>query len=263
MNDIISVARTCKQIIKDELTIEKINYVHPNTNRVNKAGCITGNISNFEATLRKLVSVTKTKYPQISSSLLSYIEKYDEFPIRYFGRIEAVIECLINLEENCLEKSCTSDHRIFISHSSKDKAMVEDFVNHILMLGIGIESTDIFCTSIEEMNIKNGEDIRRHIHKNIIGSEYSILLLSDNYKASEICQNEMGAVWTNDATVRYYLLPNFTADKIGWLVNPLQAEQITNAVALDKLHEELLQLLGLKDTGIWSSQREQFLAKHK
>ena len=258
MNDILLIARNSKQIIKNELSIEKINYVHPYTKRVNKAGCISGNISNFEATLRNLVSVTKSKYPPISSSLLSYIEKYDEFPIRYFGCIEAVIECLINLEENC-----TSDHRIFISHSSKDKSIVKDFVNHILMLGIGIENNDIFCTSIEEMNIENGEDIRNHIHKNILGSEYSILLLSDNYKASEICQNEMGAVWTNNATVRYYLLPNFTADKIGWLVNPLQAEQITNAVALDKLHKELIQLFGLKETGIWSSQREQFLAKHK
>lgn len=73
----------------------------------------------------------------------------------------------------------------------------------------------------------------------------------------------MGAVWANNTTVRYYLLPNFTADKIGWLVNPLQAEQINNAVALDKLQKELLRLFGLKETGIWSSQREQFLAKYK
>lgn len=222
------------------------------------AGCITGNISKFETALRILVDKTKSKYPRISSSLLEYIEKYDQFPIRYFGRIEALIECLIGSEEND-----ASGHRVFISHSSKDKPLVEDFANHILLLGIGIDSNDIFCTSIEEMNIENGEDIRRHIHKNILGSECSILLLSDYYNASGICQNEMGAVWANNTTVRYYLLPNFTADKIGWLVNPLQAEQINNAVALDKLQKELLRLFGLKETGIWSSQREQFLAKYK
>lgn len=258
MNNILSAAQECKLLIEKDLLIDKVTYVNKLSKRVDIAGCITGNISKFENSLRALVDSAKSKYPLICSSLLDYIEHYDQFPIRYFGRIEAVIECLINLEANC-----ASDHKIFISHSSKDRKIVEDFVNHILMLGIGLESNDIFCTSIEELNIENGEDIRKHIHKNVLGSECSILLLSDNYKTSEICQNEMGAVWTNNATIRYYLLPNFTADKIGWLVNPLQAEQITNAVALDKLQKEFLQLFGLKGTGIWSSQREQFLAKHK
>ena len=113
------------------------------------------------------------------------------------------------------------------------------------------------------MNIRNGKDIRQYIHKNIAGSECSILLLSDNYKASEICQNEMGAVWISNAIVRYFLLPNFTAEKIGWLVNPNQAETITNAVALDNLRIELSKHFNLNETGIWSSQREQFLFKHK
>ena len=234
MNNILSAAQECKLLIEKDLLIDKVTYVNKLSKRVDIAGCINGNISKFENSLRALVDSSKSKYPLISSSLLDYIEHYDQFPIRYFGRMEAVIECLVSLEENG-----ASSHRIFISHSSKDKAIVEDFVNHILMLGIGIESTDIFCTSIEEMSIKNGEDIRRHIHKNIIGSEYSILLLSDNYKASEICQNEMGAVWIGSAIVRYFLLPNYTAEKIGWLVNPNQAETITNAVALDNLRIEL------------------------
>lgn len=38
-----------------------------------------------------------------------------------------------------------------------------DFVNHILCLGIGLSLEDIFCTSIEDMTMRNGEDIRRTI----------------------------------------------------------------------------------------------------
>lgn len=255
MSDILSAAQQCKCIIENDISIIRVQNSHQS---LHQTVSISGEISKFEKALRNLASEAKSKYSKISSSLLDYIEKYDQFPIRYFGRIEAVIDCLI-----CLEENGFYDHRIFISHSSKDRSIVEDFTNHILMLGIGIKSKDIFCTSIEELNIENGEDIRKHIHGNILGSECSILLLSDNYKASEICQNEMGAVWTNNAIVCYFLLPNFTSDKIGWLVNPLQAEQITNAVALDKLQKELLQLFGLKETGIWSSQREQFLDKYK
>ena len=62
----------------------------------------------------------------------------------------------------------------------------------LLILGIGLNPDDIFCTSIEDMTMRNGEDIRKHIQDNIRSAEYSFLLISDNYKASEICINEMG-----------------------------------------------------------------------
>lgn len=258
MSDILLVAQECKNIIENEITINRDKYILQSINKLIQDVCITGKISKLEKSLRLLADRAKSKYPLISSSLMNYIEQYDQFPIRYLGRIEAIVECLISLENQN-----ASGYKVFISHSSKDKPIVEDFVNHILMLGIGIDSKDIFCTSIEDMNIRNGKDIRQYIHKNIAGSECSILLLSDNYKASEICQNEMGAVWISNAIVRYFLLPNFTAEKIGWLVNPNQAETITNAVALDNLRIELSKHFNLNETGIWSSQREQFLFKHK
>ena len=45
------------------------------------------------------------------------------------------------------------------------------------------------------MGLKNGEDIRRHIRENVRSADFSFLMISKNYKASEICLNEMGAVW--------------------------------------------------------------------
>lgn len=116
---------------------------------------------------------------------------------------------------NAKYSKATKGKKIFISHSSKDKQCVTDFINHILCLGIGINPDDIFCTSIEDLGIQNGEDIRRHIQDNIRSAEYSFILLSDNYKASEICVNEMGAVWAYDANVRLYLLPNTGFSIIG------------------------------------------------
>ena len=81
--------------------------------------------------------------------------------------------------------------KIFISHSSKDERYVTDFVNHILCLGIGVDRDNIFCTSIEDLGIRNGEDVIMHIKDNVSSAEYSFLLLFDNYKDSEICINEM------------------------------------------------------------------------
>lgn len=91
MKDILTAAQECKRLIENDLTIDRVTYVNKLTKRVDMAGCITGNVSKFETALRILVDKTKSKYPRISSSLLEYIEKYDQFPIRYFGRIEALI----------------------------------------------------------------------------------------------------------------------------------------------------------------------------
>lgn len=129
--------------------------------------------------------------------------------------------------------------RIFISHSSKDKQYITKFVNQILCLGVGVSPDDVFCTSIEDLGIKNGEDIRNHIHDNIRSAEYSFLMISDNYKASEICINEMGAVWAYGSNVRLYLLPNTTFSSIGWLCDPRKANKLYDSVALDRLYNEM------------------------
>ena len=170
-----------------------------------------------------------------------------------FGDIRTSIKILESLE-------FLEGKKIFISHSSKDNAIVTQFVDHILQLGVGLQAKDIFCTSIEEMGIKNGEDIRRHIHANIKNADFSFLLISKSYKKSEICINEMGAIWAYDANVRFYLLPDVTFKNIGWLCDVQQAEFINNRVALDVLHKELLEYYSLQnDVATWSRQRETFI----
>ena len=97
------------------------------------------------------------------------MHKFDEEPIVYFSSILAIIECVLSLEKE------STGRRVFISHSSEDKKYVTDFVNHILCLGIGLNPADVFCTSIEDMTMRNGEDIRMHIQENIRYAEYSFL----------------------------------------------------------------------------------------
>lgn len=161
---------------------------------------------------------------------------------------------------NVLDGMYEEKPKIFISHSSKDKDLVSEFCDRILRLGIGLSADNIFCTSIEDMNIKNGDDIRKHIKENILSADFSFLLISENYKKSEICLNEMGAVWANDNNVRYYLLPNTGIDKLGWLCDANQAEQLIDSIALDKLYTELKDYYDL-DVKIetWSRQRKTFI----
>ena len=84
------------------------------------------------------------------------------------------MDCVLTLEKRDNAK------KIFISHSSKDADIIEKFSDHILQLGIGLSHEDIFCTSVEEMGIKNGANIREHIKRNILSADFSFLMIWRN-----------------------------------------------------------------------------------
>lgn len=268
--------------------IEDINLLR---NLISSARGVLGEIKiNYDSLVgprtRKIVEISKQiiplikdDYPEIATILSNATQKIsfrtsrviqipqppfyqnvveDHINAYSFGDIRTAIKILDALYPLQSDKG----HKIFVSHSSKDKEIVSEFCDRILRLGIGINANDIFCTSIEDMDIKNGEDIRKHIKDNILSADFSFLLISDNYKKSEICLNEMGAVWTNDGNVRYYLLPNTGFEKIGWLCDTKKAEQLTNEIALDKLYKELTFFYKLDgEFETWSTQRVTFIKK--
>ena len=86
-----------------------------------------------------------------------------------------------------------SHKKIFISHSSKDKQIVDIFVDKLLHLGLQIDPNDVAYTSREETGVGTGEDIRKFIKENISTCDFVFFMISENYKKSEICLNEMGA----------------------------------------------------------------------
>lgn len=151
--------------------------------------------------------------------------------------------------------------KIFISHSSKDKLIVDAFVENILILGCGISEKNIFCTSIDGLGIKNGNDFRQHILNELQSSDYSFLLISNNYKKSDICLNEMGASWAiKNLEVKPFLFPNIDFDSIGTLYSVKQVSRLNNGVDLDELFEEITLKYGInKSTTRWNKYKFDFL----
>lgn len=261
--------KTKREVLNETSTlIEKIR-TEINTGRCN--GCMTCNkVSELHDLLVQLLVLIKDDYPiecerlQKRTNRLVGCVKINAYD---FGAIQELISLLVTRENSIAvgQSSSTaqvSGKRIFISHSSKDKQLVKDFVNHILCLGIGLNPDDIFCTSIEDMTMRNGEDIRKHIQDNIRSAEYSFLFISDNYKASEVCVNEMGAVWAYDANVRLFLLPDVSFSSIGWLCDTRKAEKLTDSVTLDRLYKEMVEYFSLKENLVhWSQQREIFVRR--
>lgn len=254
MNNIYRTAKECADFMSANITKRKNRIYHGSL--IFTDYDILGDLKQWEKLLQNLCSAISRKYPLIAQNLRDYIQKFDDEPIVYFSSISTIIECILSLEKEITGK------RVFISHSSKDEQVVKDFVNHILCLGIGLNPDDIFCTSIEDMTMRNGEDIRKHIQDNIRSAEYSFLLISDNYKASEICVNEMGAVWAYDANVKIFLLPNADFSSIGWLCDTRKADKLTDSVALDRLYYEMIEYCSLPGNFLhWSGQREMFLGR--
>lgn len=248
---------------KNVLTRININYNSEIGPQTNKLIGIT----------RQIIPIIKTDHPKIAEILEHAVntivnrQSVPTYPYGLnvvknlinaysFGDIRTAIKILDAIYTNEVFNS----RKVFISHSSKDKDIILSFTDHILQLGIGIDAQDIFCTSIEDLGIKNGEDIRSHIKTNIQTADFAFLMISNNYKQSEICLNEMGAVWTYNNNVRYYLLPETKIDSIGWLCDPKKADAIDSPITLDAIHQELKEYYQLPYNGIeWSRHRQTFL----
>lgn len=215
---------------------------------------VKGAVDEYLEAIGVLCDAIQDRYPAIGYDLRLHKEQFGNEKIIHFTAMKAIVDCVLGLE------NVHGTKKIFISHSSKDKDIMAKFTDYILQLGIGLNPEDIFCTSIEEMGIKNGEDLRRHIRVNVQSADFTFLMISKNYKESEICLNEMGAVWAANSRVRYYILPNVDFKDIGWLCDAYKADKLCDSVVLDTMANELTDFYGLPNKGvIWSRQRQNFM----
>ena len=152
-----------------------------------------------------------------------------------------------------------SKKRIFISHASKDKELIGKFVDSILLLGMGVDSETIAYTSREDTGVPPGESIPEFIQSNIACADIVLLMISDNYKDSEVCLNEMGAAWALNKYIIQILLPNTSFNKLGWLCSLDKAIKINNPASIDILCEVITYRLdiGIKPT-VWNRNKNAF-----
>lgn len=151
---------------------------------------------------------------------------------------------------------------IFTSHSSKDKAIVDLFKNIILNAGLGISDKDIAYTSAPETGVPTGVNIPKYIKDNIADSDFVFFMISDNYRKSEVCLNEMGAAWALDKNIKPLLLHKVAFESVGWLYRMNLCAKIDDADRLDELRDEFLERYdSCPRTVVWNRQKAEFLAR--
>lgn len=92
-----------------------------------------------------------------------------------------------------VEEKVGKSMKVFISHSSKDKAYGDCLIE--LLKGLGLKREEIIYTSNELYGIPLGKNIYSYLRENIDMEIHMIFLLSENYFSSVACLNEMGASW--------------------------------------------------------------------
>lgn len=148
-------------------------------------------------------------------------------------------------------------HKVFLSHSSKDKSLINEFVDRVLIRSCCLDLSDIIYTSRETTGVEPGEDIPSFIKENLKTSSLVLFLISDNYKSSEVCLNEMGAAWALEKKTMPILLPATTFKSLGWLTSLSEALKIDDSEGLDKIYSILKRKK--TNTSDWNRQKESFM----
>lgn len=150
--------------------------------------------------------------------------------------------------------------KVFVSHSSRDKDIVKLFKEKILKLGIGLADNEIFFTSSVETGVPIGGNIPQCIKENLIDCEYVFLMISENYKKSEVCLNEMGAAMVHDKLLFPVVLYNYSFDRVGWLIDRTLCIRIDDEERLDEIRD-IFYKNGMTacNTSIWNRYRNEFL----
>lgn len=152
--------------------------------------------------------------------------------------------------------------KIFISHASEDKILADAFVD-LLVLGLNINTSDFFCTSLEGLGIPSGENFIEFIQRQIEGCRIVIPLLSPNYYESRFCLCELGASWILSRALYPILVPPLQISDVDDILLKKQIKMIDKGDHLDDLRDDLTKKLSLNGirSSRWGTKKDRFLLK--
>lgn len=152
--------------------------------------------------------------------------------------------------------------KVFISHSSADKELVDLFKNIILNAGLGIADEDIAYTSAVETGVPTGGNIPQYIKDNLADCDFVFFMISENYRKSEVCLNEMGAAWALNKNVKPILLYDVSFTSVGWLYSMTLCAKIDDSERLDELRDDFVEKYQTRiKTAVWNKNKAEFLSK--
>lgn len=153
---------------------------------------------------------------------------------------------------------------VFISHNSKDIDFVESLTS--MLEGIGLDKTNLFCSSVPSLGVKLNEDIfdtlRGLFEEHNL---YVIFVLSPNFYESPVSLNEMGAAWVLHTHYTLLLTKEMDFSDVRGVVNKNQLSIAVKdkdlSFRLNALKNSIVDFLGLPgvDNEKWERYRNKFI----
>jgi len=158
-------------------------------------------------------------------------------------------------------KSTSTINKVFISHSSKDKVYVEEIID--IIETIGLNSSQIFCSSFDGYGIDLGENFLERIKEELDENILVLFVLSENFYQSPVCLCEMGATWIKTNEHIPILIPPFDFKDIQGVIPLTQGFKINDSLKLNLFKEKIEKLFGLTpiDNSVWERKRDRNLAR--
>ena len=147
--------------------------------------------------------------------------------------------------------------RFFISHSFKDKPLVDLFYT-LLKQGMDIPDKELFCSSLDG-KIPPGTKFRDHIKKNLDDATTVMAIVSLNFNNSRFCAYEMGAAWMGTTLFIPVVVPPLTHEAVDPIFEGIQATQIDDENQLDNLASAILSKRPDLNIATWNRQKKSFL----
>ena len=155
----------------------------------------------------------------------------------------------------------SSPREIFISHAIRDRKLVEEFSERV-RLGLDLKSENIFCSSLEGMDIPPGVNFSDFIREQIHNPRIVIFMISPAFLESQFCMCELGATWVMAHEQIPLLIPPVGNEHMRGVLGNVQAERICEKESLNKLAERIKQNLQIEvNLPVWSKNVDKFLRK--
>lgn len=151
--------------------------------------------------------------------------------------------------------------KVFISHSSKDKDIVEELID--LLEAIGLNNSQIFCSSFAGYGIELGENFLDRIKNELDSNVLVLFILSKNFYSSEVCLCEMGATWVKTNEHLPILIPPLDFKDIKGVIPLTQGFKITDNSSLTLFRDKITRLFDLKtmNTSVWERKRDKLVKR--
>lgn len=223
------------------------------------------------------MSITTPEYVSFERKIKSFANKYglldtsqwkniDQYLLKKESQrltndeMRSIINSLIGLRNESVAPLGTFD-RIFISHSSEDIKYVDPFVK--LMESIGLNQTNLFCSSIHGYGIPLCNNIYTYLKSEFTDKNILVVMfLSNNYYNSKPCLNEMGATWVMSKEYVTILIDEFKFSQIEGAVDAQKIGfKINDQNRLDEFKDKVIEGLKLKtpEKQDWVDAKNNFL----